>query len=133
MNDKPVSVIVIESQPLMRKAISTALTTEGFDVIAELSESAQATKIASKHNPGLILLAINTSSPCELNAITVLRKTLPTASIIALITGEFPGQDQTVLDHGADLVLSKSSSRSELLSAIKQLKDLQVDNDLSIS
>ena len=123
MNTKPFSVIVVESQPLMRIALRTALSAEGMTIAAELSGSGQAVHTAKKMQPDLILLAVNNPDQDDLETITNLRKTLPTTSIVALITGELHGQGQAALKHGADLVMKKSAPRSELLSALYQLSN----------
>ena len=115
------SVVIVESQPMMRSALSSALAAGGMTVLAEVAESHEILQTASQLTPDLILFSVGNSSAKELDRISVLRQELPEVSIVALITGEVGGQYQSVLDHGAHLVLTKSTPRSELLKAIKKM------------
>ena len=131
MNTQPVSVIIIESQHLMLAALSTALSAEGMTVLAELTESKCAMETVQKLNPNLILFSVSHPSLGELQRLSALRQAFPSILILALITGEFRGQEQSALDSGAHTVVTKSAPRSELLKAIKQLMKFQFTDSLS--
>ena len=115
------SVMIVESQPMMRTALSTALMADGMTVIAEIADSRDALHTASRLTPDLILFSVNDINLKDLDRISALRVEIPSSRIVALITGEFRGQFQSAKDHGAHLVLTKSTPRSELLSAIKSM------------
>jgi len=104
---------------LMRTALGIMLSVEGMTVLAEFSDGRDVLPTASIRTPDLILLSVNHSSLTDLDYISVWRQEFSQALIAVLVTGEHRGQDQAVLDHGAHLVLTKSISRSELLSVIK--------------
>ena len=110
----------------MRAALSTAISADGMKVLAEIVDSRDTLQVASKLTPDLILFSVDVPSLADLNRITVLRQELPTATIIALVTGEFRGQFQLSLDHGAHLVLTKSAPRSELLNALKRVSQNKI-------
>lgn len=120
MFTKPVSILIVESQPLMRAALINTLSDEGFTVFGSVWNS-QTMRTASKLRPDLVLLSVGTSSWDDLKSISSLRERLPSALIVALITGEFPGQEQEALDQGAHLVIKKSISRSTLLDTLNKL------------
>jgi len=126
MITEQVSIMIVESQPLMRTALSTALSAEGMTVLAEIANSREVVQAASKLTPNLILFSVNNPSLTDLEQISILRKQLPSTSIVALVTGEFRGQFQSALDYGAHLVLTKSTPRSELLNAIKGILQKKV-------
>ncbi len=109
----------------MRSALNTALSAEGMTILAVLAGSSQVVRTASVLIPDLILFSVDTPNWDDLKAISTLRHNHPAILILALITGEFHGQEQTMLEHGAHMVLTKSVPRSELLDALKQLKKLQ--------
>lgn len=113
--------MIVESQPMMRTVLSTALSADGMTVLAEVADSRDALPIASNLDPDLILFSVNHPNLTELDRISVLRQELPATKIVALITGEFHGQYQAVVNHGAHFVLTKTTSRSELLKALKQI------------
>lgn len=133
MFTKPVSILIVESQPLMRAALTNTLSAEGFTVFESVWNS-QTMRTASKLRPDLVLLSVGTSSWDDLKSISSLRERLPSALIVALITGEFPGQEQEALDQGAHLVVKKTVSRSTLLVTLdKLLKKTQQANMLAVS
>lgn len=121
VNTEPVSVIVVESQPLMLAALSTALSVEGMNVIAEVANSRQVVEIAREKHPRVILFSVGAPSLRDLERISDLRREVPDALILALTTGEFHAQEQVALESGAHKVLTKTTPRSELLSAIKMM------------
>jgi DNA-binding NarL/FixJ family response regulator len=90
-------------------------------VLAEVADSRDALQTASSLTPDLILFSVNDINLKDLDRISALRVEIPSSRIVALITGEFRGQFQSAKDHGAHLVLTKSTPRSELLSAIKSM------------
>jgi len=121
MNTESISVIVVEHQPLMLAALSTALLVEGMDVLAEVANSRQVVEIAREKNPRVILYSIGVPSLKDLERISDLRREVPDALILALITGEYHAQEKMALESGAHKVLTKSAPRSELLLAIKAM------------
>ena len=118
MISEPISLVIVESQPLMLTALSTAFSAEGMTILAEVSKNRDALQIAVKLNPDLILFSVGHPGLDDLERISTLRQKLPAASIVALVSGELRGQFQAALDYGAHLVLSKAAPRSDLLSAI---------------
>jgi DNA-binding NarL/FixJ family response regulator len=121
MIPEPISLVIVESQPLMLIALSTAFSAEGMAILAEVSKNRDALQIAMKLNPDFILFSVGHPGLDDLESISALRQKLPAASIVALISGELRGQFQAALDYGAHLVLSKTAPRSDLLSAIQGL------------
>ncbi|MBL8100626.1 MAG: response regulator transcription factor [Anaerolineales bacterium] len=132
MNTESFSIIIVENQHLMRKGLSSTLSMHGFDVVAEVIDSKHILQTASKLTPNLILFSVNHPSLDDLKRINDLRKEIPSTLILALVTGEFRGQEQAARDAGAHIVLTKSVLTSELVNAIKKLKKLQPANYLSV-
>jgi DNA-binding NarL/FixJ family response regulator len=118
MFTRPASILIIEGQPLMRNALNITLLAEDFG-ITESSWDGQKIEAAAHLLPDLILFLVGTSG--DLETISSLRKLLPVISIVAFMSGEFPGQEQAALDHGANLVVKKAISRSALVHAIKNM------------
>ena len=120
------SVVIVESQPIMRTALSTALSADGMTVLAEVADSRDTLQVASTLTPDLILFSVNDIDLNDLGRVVLLRAEIPSARIVALITGEFRGQFQSALDHGAHLVLTKSTPRSDLLIALKGMMSKKI-------
>lgn len=123
MIKKQISMVIVESQPIMRTALTTALTAAGLTILAEVADSRDALQTASRLHPDLILFSVNDFEPKDYGRISVLRQELPNSNIVALITGEFCGQFQSAMDHGAHLVLTKAAPRSKLLKALQWIVD----------
>ena len=120
------SVMIIESQSMMRTALSTALSADGMTVLAEIADSRDALQTASQLSPNLILFSIDDLDSKDMTRISALRRMLAQTTVVALITGEVSGQDQLALDYGAHLVLTKSTPRSELLNAIRSMPKKEI-------
>lgn len=117
--------MIVESQPIMLAALSTALTAENVKVLAEVTNSRLALPTAKKTNPRVILFSVSVPSLNDLQTISALRHEVPNALILALVTGELPTQEQMALEYGAHMVLTKSASRAALLSTLHRLQQAQ--------
>jgi DNA-binding NarL/FixJ family response regulator len=120
MSTEPSCILIIEDQPLMRNALRVTLQAAGFGVVESCWDD-QILETTCHLTPDLILFSVGTPATNNLQAISLLRKKIPNTSIVAFITGEFPGQEQSALDHGAHLVIQKATSRSALVNTIKKL------------
>jgi len=121
MKSEPISIIIVESQPITRAALGNVCSAEGINVLANLAESQRALQVASALDPDMILFSVNTPNLDDLKRITVLRTELPNTRILALVTGEFKGQENAALDHGAHRVLTKTAHRTEILNTIRAM------------
>jgi DNA-binding NarL/FixJ family response regulator len=113
--------MIVESQPLMRTALSTALAAEGMTVLAEVAHNQDLLSGFNGESPDLILFSLGNAAADDLQTIASLRQRLPQTAIAALVTGELNGQAEAALAHGAHLVLEKSVSRTALLEALYEL------------
>jgi len=121
MESEPVSVMIIENQPMMRTALSTTLSSAGLTILKEAANGREALQFAAKQHPSLILYSIRVPSLEDLQCISTLRKEIPNVRILALVTGEFSGQENAALDHGAHRVLTKTAHRMEILNTVKAM------------
>jgi DNA-binding NarL/FixJ family response regulator len=127
----PVSILVIESHPMMREALRNAITAEPDLIIAEpVINGAEASQlvIAAKpdtillaYKPNIVLLSLGNPGLEDIETLRVLRKSLPDTPILALTSNEVEGQDQSALDAGAQAVLTKSAPRNELIKKLREL------------
>jgi DNA-binding NarL/FixJ family response regulator len=119
MTSESISLVIVESQPLMLAALSTAFSAEGMIILAEIAKHREALQITQELNPDLVLFSVWHPSLDDLKRISTLRQKLPATSIVALINGDLRGQFQAALNYGAHLALSKTTPRSELLNAVQ--------------
>lgn len=135
MEINPISVLVIESHPMMREALRNAIAAESDLTLAEpvfdgtqalwKAVAAQPDTILLAYKPDIILLALGNPGKNEMEALVILRKSLPDTPILALISGEVEGQGQAVLEAGAQAMLTKAAARDELIEKLKELGGLK--------
>ena len=123
MRKTMLSIVVIDSHPLMRTALSTALATEeDLQVVAEYPNGKQFFEKRNELEPNIVLFGIGNPPNGELEIIRTIRESFPAIIILALVTGELPGQDQAAFQAGANFVLEKTLSRVDLLGALNTCK-----------
>ena len=137
MNPVPVSVLIIESHPLMREALCTAIASEpDFKLAGQAANGAEMSDMAfTTHSgvalltfkPDIILLALGNPGLTELDTLKTLRKNLPDIAILALTSSEVPGQEEVALQAGAQAALGKSAPRAELLQTLRSLRTFSMD------
>lgn len=119
----PVTILVIERHPLMRAAIVSAIADEPDMIIAAIASNGLETmQLVESLQPEIILFAIGNPGDEDLEMMQELHKRVTTAVVLALISDEVQGQDQSALEYGADVVLAKTASRAELLHTLRLMK-----------
>ena len=122
MSDHSVSILVIESHPMMRAALCAAIADEPDLTIAAIAANGMdALQMAETLHPQVILLALGNPGTEEMSVLKVLRQRLPAAFILALTSNEVTGQEQAALECGAQAVLTKAAPRQEILRALRTL------------
>lgn len=121
MNAAYASVLVIESHPLLREALCTAISDEvDLRVGMQAANGAEALQMLRVILPDIILFALSKPGSEELNALKLLKQSLPKIPILALTSAEVPGQEQIALEAGAYAVLTKAASRAELINKLRE-------------
>jgi len=121
MDSKANSIVIIESQPILLGVLSRTALLAGLNILTEVTDSKKALETALELTPGLILFSISVPSLNDLEQVTILRQHLPETRILALVTGEFQGQEQAALDHGAHKVLTKGVNHWELIDTLRSM------------
>ncbi len=120
MRMQKISVLIIESHPLMREALCAAIVDEpGLAVVASAASSVEASSLAGTLRPDVILLALDNPGAGDMDPLAALRRAFPAASILALTANESPKQEKLALASGARGVLTKAASRDELLRTLR--------------
>lgn len=118
------SVVIIESQPLMRAALSTALSEEGITVLTEIAHDWDVLTSFSNTAPDMILFSCDISEQDKFEALSSLRKAFPQTTLVALVNGESKDQVLRALDYGAHLVVDKTAPRAILLEKLTKFQTL---------
>ncbi len=129
MNSKLISIVVIERQPMMLVALSSALSADGVKVLAEVKDTGKAVQTAKTLTPKLILYSVGDPSLEDLQTISALRQEIPSVLILALVDSESHEKIQEAKEHGAHMALTKAAPRLELLDAIGRLYEMWKDSE----
>ncbi len=126
----PVSVLVIEKQPLMRMALCKAIAAEPDLQVAELDiNNSQILVIPGlddvllvPNHLDMILFSLGPHGEKELYALATLKQFRPQIPILVLIDNEVEGQDQAARESGAQVVVAKTASRAEIIQALREMR-----------
>jgi len=143
MDTTPISVLVIESHPMMREALRNAIAAEPGLSLAEpvfdgseklwMAIAAQPDTILLAYKPDIVLLALGNPGLDDLETLIVLRKSLPDTPILVLTSNEVAGQEQAALEAGAQAVLTKAAPRAELIEKLRELGSWKTLNHTKIT
>jgi len=125
----PATVLIIEKHPLMREALCNAIAEEPDLQVAvgDVNHShllmipGLEDVILVPENSNMILLSLGNPGLKELDALKALRRSYPDIPILALTSSEVPGQEEAALATGAQAVVAKTTSRSELIQALHEM------------
>jgi DNA-binding NarL/FixJ family response regulator len=125
----PVSVLVIENHPLMREALCNAIAEEPDLQVAEVDANhaqllmipGMADAILLPESSNMFLLSLGNPGFKELDTLKALRHSFPETPILVLTSNEVPGQEEAALATGAQAVIAKTASRSELIHALRDM------------
>ncbi|HMB21869.1 MAG TPA: response regulator transcription factor, partial [Anaerolineales bacterium] len=130
----PVSVLVIESHPLMREALCAAIVDEpDLKVGLQVADGAEALQMLKIVRPDIVVIALGNPGLHELKTLGMLHKSLPEAPILALTSNEVAGQEQAALESGACAVLTKATPRVELISKLQELRTMVIMNHSQVN
>ena len=129
MDPTPASVLIIEKHPLMREALRNAIAEEPDMQVAEgdvnhsqlLMIPGLEDVILLPENSNMILLSLGNPGLKELDTLKALHRSRPELPILALTSSEVPGQEEAALATGAQAVVAKSASRSELIHSLRDM------------
>jgi DNA-binding NarL/FixJ family response regulator len=123
MNCIPASVMVIEKHPLMREALCDAISDEhDFSVGMKAAHSLEALQMLTIILPDIIIFALGNPGREELKTLKTLCESLPQTPILVLTSNEVPGQEQAELEAGAQVVMTKSASRGEIIHTLREMR-----------
>jgi DNA-binding NarL/FixJ family response regulator len=143
MDTTPISVLVIESHPMMREALRNAIAVEPGLMLAEpvfdgtqtlwMAIAAQPDTILLAYKPDIILLALGNPGSDDLETLMALRKALMDTPILALTSNEVVGQEQAALEAGAQAAVTKAAPRAELIEKLRELGSWKTLNHTRIN
>jgi len=115
-----ISILLIESQPLIRIGIKTVLSQENdFEIVGEAETSTEGFELFKQTQPCVILTTLRTSDSCAIDDIEKFLAQSPKTKIIVLAQHAGDGEITKALKKGALGYLLKEVSPAELIKAIR--------------
>lgn len=122
MADKPIRILVVDDHPLLREGVAAILEdASDMSVIGEAGDGAEAVKQFRILQPDVTLMDLQMPGVNGLAAIMAIRADYPQARILVLTTYAGDVQAVRALKAGATGYLLKSSLRTEMLDAIRNV------------
>ncbi|QDE40900.1 response regulator transcription factor [Luteibacter pinisoli] len=120
----PIRVLIADDHPAMREGLAHAVSLEaGMQVAAQAGDGLEAVDLFREHRPNVTLIDLQMPRMNGIEAIAAIREIDRKAVIVVLTT--YPGDARVMraLALGATSYLLKSSTTSEILSAIRSALD----------
>jgi DNA-binding NarL/FixJ family response regulator len=122
--DDPVSVILVDDQPLLRKGFRMVLEEEpGIDVTGEASDGAAALDLARRHHPDVIVMDVRMPGMDGIAATRAILTAEPRTRILILTTFDLDEYAFGALRLGASGFILKDILPSEFVRAIRSVAD----------
>jgi two-component system response regulator DevR len=113
-----VRLLLLDSHELMRAGLRHLLMAQGFDIVGEAGEVAQALALAGRHKPDIVLMEAQFPDGCAVQACRAIRATLPDTRVIFLSAHSDSGLRADGILAGADGYLHKDAAADELARTI---------------
>jgi two-component system KDP operon response regulator KdpE len=118
MSSPQSSVLVVDDEPALRKALRTSLIASGF-AVEEARDGEEALLSAGRHPFDLVLLDINMPGINGIDACRRMRGLTPHAGIIMITVRDFEDDKVRALEAGADDYVTKPFKLRELTARLR--------------
>ncbi len=116
-------IIVADDHPLTRDALASLLGRNGFDVVGEAADGAEAIELASSTQPDLVLLDLSMPGMDGLTALPRLRAAAPDCEVVVLTASGTEGNLLAAIRAGAAGYLLKSEPPERIVSFLRGVAD----------
>jgi len=118
-SDSEIKVLLIDSHEVMRQALIKLVSDKpDIQIVGEAANGQDALELARQKKPNLVLMDLSMSEMECIKAIRLIKTKLPHVRVIGLLLYEDEPLARTMVQAGAECVISKTASSSELLETI---------------
>jgi two-component system KDP operon response regulator KdpE len=117
MTADPVTILIVDDEPPIRRLLRTSLTAQGYRVV-EAETAAAALAEIRNHEPDVVILDLGLPDSDGLTVIETVRRTAALPIIVLSSRGDESGK-VAALDLGADDYLTKPFGMAELVARIR--------------
>ena len=120
----PVRILVVEDHSVVRRVICLLLSSDpALNVICQAADGEQAVRKAEELQPDLVLLDISLPGISGIETARRIRSVSPKSQIIFLSQHDSPQVVRLALNIGGQGYVAKSDAGSELLNAIRAVRE----------
>lgn len=124
MKTSTIRIIIIEDDAILRKGYATILgKVEDYVIVNTYSSFDDAKKNLELDDPDVVLLDIELPGMNGIDAIPIIKRTIPKAHIIMLTVYEFEDQIFNALSNGAAGYLVKNTPMPKIIDSIREVRD----------
>jgi DNA-binding NarL/FixJ family response regulator len=114
-----IDVIIADDHEVVRAGLKSLLDGTDIHVTAEAGDGNAAFKLASKHRPDLVLLAVRMPNGDGLSALARIKLDLPNIPVVMFSSHDNPTYIARAVALGAAGYLLKSATRNEIIAGIR--------------
>ncbi|MCH7788204.1 MAG: response regulator transcription factor [Acidobacteria bacterium] len=114
-----IRLMLADDHQLLREGLSRSMTEEGFDVVAEARNGAEAVMLAKQHRPDVILMDVTMPELDGVEACRQVRAALENTRVVMLTMHADQEVLASAIRAGATGYLIKDCSTSEIASAVR--------------
>ncbi len=116
----PIRVLIADDEPLIRETLAELLAEEGFEVVGEARDGAEAVRKAAELDPDVVLIDVRMPVVNGLEATRRIRLDRPDALVVALSAYDDPALEAAARAVGAADYVAKGTPSRELIERIKR-------------
>jgi two-component system response regulator NreC len=117
-------IVIADDHRVVRSGLRMLLNRQdGFEVVAEAGDVADARRYVRAHRPDVLMLDLNMPGDASLPAIPSFREESPTTRVVVLTMQEDPAFAREALQAGASGYVLKEAADEELVQAVRAAAD----------
>jgi DNA-binding NarL/FixJ family response regulator len=114
-----VRVLIADDHPLTREALGGLLTSNGFDVVGQAADGAEAIERAGELRPDLVVLDLTMPGMDGLTALPLIREAAPETAVVVLTAAEDDANLLTAIRLGAAGYLLKNEPPERIVDFLR--------------
>lgn len=115
-----IRILLVEDTPVNMYVLQRVFRKEGFDVV-EATDGKEAIQKAEKERPDVVLMDMRLPGMSGYEAVTILRRRVPSLPIIAVTADALPGDREWCLNLGCADYFSKPIKYREVIDAVYRI------------
>ena len=116
-------VLVVDDHPMVRAGLSSMLSGDEVEIVAEAGSGAEAVERAAALGPELVLLDVELPDMDGVEALTRIKDRAPRAAILMVSMHDDPAVVRRAIEAGAAGYVLKGIGRRELLAVVRAVRD----------